>query len=577
MTVKDRTQTSPNTSATPVSATPSKNTTPEYPNVPPLNQLIADEVDLFFKNDQTQYTPGDVEAKLLHNINTRILVEMKDSGLKGATAYKTFQTLTPVVVAECLLRRHRVVRITPSTKSTDPAYDVLAVYMDHGPDHGIYVTDEVSIRSLARQYHYSISPREFESVMVALGDKAPRVMVNQDKDLIAVNNGIFDYASKKLLPFTPEIVFTAKSAVNWRPSPVNPVLHNDEDGTDWDVESWMNELNDDPEVVALLWEILSAIIRPNVSWDKTAWLLSEIGNNGKGTLLTLMRNLCGERAWTSIPVADFGKDFHLEPLTRASAILVDENDVGEYVDKAANFKAVVTNDVLLINRKNKTPIAYQFKGFMVQCVNDTPKFRDKSGSLYRRQLIIPFTKSFTGMERRYIKHDYMARPEVLEYVLFKVLGGNFYELSEPATVRNALLQYKVENDPVRAFAEEFLPQLQWDLVPWRFLYALYRAWLVKDQPSSPALGYNKFVKHLSLVLQDTPGCPWVVTATAVRTHNKILGEEPLAIEYDLSDWFNMQPVGGSMRKIGIPHNMPVSTRGLLRANIVLTDDDTDGD
>ena len=274
MTVKDRTQTSPNTSATPISATPSKNTTPEYPNVPPLNQLIADEVDLFFKNDQTQYTPGDVEAKLLHNINTRILVEMKDSGLKGATAYKTFQTLTPVVVAECLLRRHRVVRITPSTKSTDPAYDVLAVYMDHGPDHGIYVTDDVSIRSLARQYHYSISPREFESVMVALGDKAPRVMVNQDKDLIAVNNGIFDYASKKLLPFTPEIVFTAKSAVNWRPSPVNPVLHNDEDGTDWDVESWMNELNDDPEVVALLWEILSAIIRPNVSWDKTAWLLS---------------------------------------------------------------------------------------------------------------------------------------------------------------------------------------------------------------------------------------------------------------------------------------------------------------
>lgn len=26
-----------------------------YPNVPPINQLISDEVELFFKNDQTQY------------------------------------------------------------------------------------------------------------------------------------------------------------------------------------------------------------------------------------------------------------------------------------------------------------------------------------------------------------------------------------------------------------------------------------------------------------------------------------------------------------------------------------------
>ena len=81
----------------------------------------------------------------------------------------------------------------------------------------------------------------------------------------------------------------------------------------------MADLNDNPEIVTLLWENRSAIIRPNVAWDKTAWFLSEVGNNGKGTLLTLMRNLCGERAWTSISVADFGKDFHLEPLIRTNA------------------------------------------------------------------------------------------------------------------------------------------------------------------------------------------------------------------------------------------------------------------
>ena len=540
--------------------------------IPPINQLISDEVELFFATQhQETLSAHDVEFHLLNRINNRLISENTQYGLKGSRAYQTLRTLTPAVIADCMLKRNRIVRIMLSEKNTDPNYDVLAVYMEHGPDTGIYITDEVSIRVLAREYNYSISPRELDHVIDTLTDNAPRVMVSTNRDLIAVNNGIFDYKTKTLLPFTPEIVFTAKSAVNYNENAANHVIHNDADGTDWDIESWMADLNDDPEIVALLWEILSAIIRPNVAWDKTAWFLSEVGNNGKGTLLTLMRNLCGERAWTSIPVADFGKDFHLEPLIRTNAVLVDENDVGEYVDRAANLKAVITNDVILINRKNKTPIAYQFRGFMVQCVNDTPRFRDKSGSLYRRQLIIPFDKSFTGAERKYIKQDYMHRTEVLEYVLYRVLSGNLYELSEPAAVKAALHQYKIENDPVRAFAEEFLDRVVWDLLPWRFLYALYRAWLTKDQPSNPPLGYNKFIKHLTLILQEAvgegEGYGWFVTPAAVRTKNRILGEEPLAVEYNLDQWFDIQPVNGSIRKVGTPHNIPISTRGLLRAGI----------
>lgn len=557
---------------------------PSQAMLPPRNQLISDEVELFFatQNQEVLDAKG-VEFQLLNRINNRLIAENANYNLKGTRAFQTLSTLSPAVIADCMLHRNRIVRIMLSDKNTDPNYDVLAVYMDHGPDTGIYVTDEVSIRVLARAYNYSISPKELDHVIDMLKDNAPRITVNTDRDLIAVNNGIFDYKTKTLLPFTPEVVFTAKSAIDYKENPANPVIHNNADGTDWDIESWMADLNNDPEIVNLLWEIMSAIIRPNVAWDKTAWLLSEVGNNGKGTLLTLMRNLCGERAWTSIPVADFGKDFHLEPLIRTNAVLVDENDVGEYVDRAANLKAVITNDVILINRKNKTPIAYQFRGFMVQCVNDTPRFRDKSGSLYRRQLIIPFNKSFTGAERKYIKQDYMHRTEVLEYVLHRVLNGNFYELSEPAAVKAALHRYKIENDPIRAFVEEFLDRMVWDLLPWRFLYALYRAWLVKDQPSNPPLGYNKFVQHLTLVLQDTPdeGKNWIVTPAATRTQNRIVGDEPLAVEYDLHDWIDIQPAGGSMRKIGIPHNMPVSTRGLLRTTATASpgsasdDDDQD--
>src|SRR5699024_575447 len=128
----------------------------------------------------------------------------------------------------------------------------------------------------------------------------------------------------------------------------------------------------------LIWEIIGAIIRPHVSWGKTAWFYSEQGNNGKGTLCALMRELCGPRSHTSIPLSDFGKEFALEPLVRASAIITDENDVGTFIDKAANLKAIVTGDVIQINRKYRMPIAYQFRGFMVQCLNEFPRMKDKS-------------------------------------------------------------------------------------------------------------------------------------------------------------------------------------------------------
>ena len=187
------------------------------------------------------------------------------------------------------------------------------------------------------------------------------------------------------------------------------MIHNDEDGTDWDVESWMMSLSDDLEVVQVLWECLGAIIRPNVPWNKSAWFYSESGNNGKGTLCELMRQLCGEGSYASIPLSDFGKDFMLEPLLRASSIIVDENDVGTFIDKAANLKAVITGDTLSINRKFKTPVAFNFHGFMVQCLNEMPRIKDRSDSFFRRQLFVPFTKCFTGAERKYIKTDYLHR------------------------------------------------------------------------------------------------------------------------------------------------------------------------
>lgn len=183
-----------------------------------------------------------------------------------------------------------------------------------------------------------------------------------------------------------------------------------------------------------------------------------------------------------------------------------------------------------MNRKFKDPRSVRFRGFMIQCVNALPKLRDKSESLYRRLLVIPFEKRFEGRERKYIKNDYLNRSEVLEYVLFRILSEtDYYELSEPAACRRLLSEYREVNDPVRQFLQDVLPEASWDLLPWGFLHDLYRQWTKRVNPSGRTQSKVSFVKEVRGLLSEIDG--WEATSNPVRSANKMSWPEPLIIEY----------------------------------------------
>lgn len=484
-------------------------------------------------------SPADIQTNLLHRIEDECN-KVNMSLRTGEKKLSPPECLDPVQIAEIMSKLYNIRRISASEESSNDGNNLLAVYQDSGERAGTYDDNDEVLRALAKQFKYRLYKRDFDEVVLHLKNLVPKTSRTIDPDLIAVNNGIFNYRTKRLLPFSPDYVFTCKSHVNYVDHPINPVIHND-DGTDWDVESWMFEvMGNDPDMTQLMWEILGAIVRPHVRWNKAAWLYSMTGNNGKGTLCELMRNLVGRGAYASISIADFSKDFMLEPLVRAQAIIVDENDVGQFIDKAANLKAVTTNDVVLLNRKFKEPIAYQFFGFMVQCLNEMPRAKDRSDSFYRRQLFVPFTKCFTGKERKYIKEDYLRRKEVLEYVLWKVLNMNYYTLSEPAACRSVLDEYKEYNDPIRQFVDEMLPQCKWDLLPFTFLYDLYKSWYKKISPEGKPVNNKAFINELLTVLKSNPSSAWICPdkTKVMRSGNMMNEPEPLILKYDLSDWRN---------------------------------------
>lgn len=520
--------------------------------------------------------PSEIERELI--TRTREAFDMRNAIAPKSNKWFIPNVLSPIQIATVMAKAHNIARLATSGATINPDYDMVAIYQTDGPEKGTYTTSEDEFRRIARSYKYTLNSREFQEIMIALRELVPRRVRSTNPDFVAVNNGIFNYQTKELLDFSPDEVFLSKSHVNFNPHAKNVVIHNPTDGTNWDIESWMNELSDDPEIVHVLWQILGAIIRPNVRWNKSAWFYSEVGNNGKGTLAELMRNLCGPGSYASIPLNAFSSDFMLEPLVSASAIIVDENDVGTYVDKAANLKAVITNDVITINRKFKSPIAYQFFGFMVQCLNEFPKIKDKSDSFYRRQLFIPFDKTFTGRERRYIKSDYMSRPEVLEYVLKKVLHDmNYYVLDEPAACKDILKEYMEFNDPVRQFWEDAETQMVWDLVPFTFLYAFYRAWMALNMPEGRPIQRNRFISEL-LNLVDKSEIWYCTDKNAqVRTGSLMNEPEPIIVQYNLTDWLSKTYKGSDVAKLASP-SLNDRYRGILRyPDVKPSDDKTDDD
>lgn len=466
-------------------------------------------------------------------------------------------------IADILLATEDICVISALGSNSDRSRDFLGLYQKDGPTKGIYETGDEAFRNLARRYRYDLTTKDGDEIISLLKDLAPLKEQAKDPDLIAVNNGIFNYKTKELLPFSPDYVFLAKSRVNYIDDPQNPMIVQ-EDGTTWDVESWIEDLTDDPEIVQVIWEILGAIVRPHVAWNKAAFLYSQVGNNGKGTLCALMRNLCGEGSYATIPIADFSKDFMLEPLTRASAIIVDENDVGTYIEKAGNFKSAITKDAIQINRKFKNPITYRFHGFMVQCLNEYPRLRDRTDSFYRRCLFVPFEKSFTGHENTAIKNDYLHRQEVLEYVLHKVLNTNYYSLSEPQASKEILDEYKEFNDPVRQFCEEVIPEVTWDLLPFNFLYDLYAAWHKKNSPAGQPLGKQSFTKQMETLLPSL--FPWETKGRTLlySRSNAMDKPERLIYEYDLKDWKNRSYKGSDPDQISSPKHLSNRYRGFMR-------------
>ena len=251
--------------------------------------------------------------------------------------------------------------------------------------------------------------------------KAPRVYLQDDNMLIWFRNGVWDYRTMKLTTYDDED-FDAKypTQISLGKLPVyhpegpgavlhkdasgivaEPVIHNDNDGTDWHPGQMLTDpfdmTTDEGKASNLIiWQAMQFLIRhvngsPNLYHF---WVNANgMGHNGKGAIWSMMQRLIdkplepgdedlistGDRV-IPIAVEDLDKPYELDQNIMSAYAIVGEESNGSvtYIDKCARTKMLSRAQEMTYRCIREAPFKFRFNGFLLQQSNRAPVFSEKN-------------------------------------------------------------------------------------------------------------------------------------------------------------------------------------------------------
>ena len=408
---------------------------------------------------------------------------------------------------------------------------VVAKYETEGPDKGTWTPGDSwqEFRGFVKNVHkYSSLAKDaerkeiFEIIKGIAEDN--RKLKTDDPRYSAFNNGILDWKTHELLPFSSKYVFFVKSGINLKKNVPEPHLREHGETEDWTFDTWMDELTDnDAEMKNALYILLQAVIHPTRRWDAIVFFLNHTGNNGKGTFGKVCRSIAPQAF--SMPFANLGDNFLPEEAMYSTVIISDENDAGETQaaksEKVA--KAIATGDIFSLNAKFKAAHDVRNRMLQIHMLNALLKLADTSDSFRRRCIFFLFKKCFTGCEKKWIKDEYLSRTDVLEWVVSHVVfdmeeATEIPRCKDHATIMNDTIN---KNNTVAAFFDDFEYNFTWQFMPVQMLYDAYALWYKDTNKSSNAGCYIKnskaFAEDVKALCQSRSDLEYV---TKVRMSSK---------------------------------------------------------
>lgn len=351
----------------------------------------------------------------------------------------------------------------------------------YNPDTGLYTQDERILGKLALIIKRDITTSGNRNIMRWLRLEAREKKLSDGMELIPVGNGVYNRQTHTLSEFNPHFVFTSKIKTKWSADIAEPNING------WTPSKFLLDLaNGNPDKTVLLKQILGCCVCVNHIADKAFFLIDdEMGSTGKSTFEQTIINLVGDENAGSLLLKEFEEPFTLATAMDKTVIIGDDNHPGDYNEKSVSFKRMVTGERVLINPKGLPPYTSRSKATIIQSMNALPKFADTTGGLTRRIIMIKFNHHFKKTpEGDKVKHDYIYRNDVLEWLLHEALETDISTMRQLDESAAELHKMELESEPVLYYMETYFPLLESTRIPIKFLFKDFLARMASENRPS---------------------------------------------------------------------------------------------
>ncbi|NCC16785.1 MAG: DNA primase [Clostridia bacterium] len=270
--------------------------------------------------------------------------------------------------------------------------------------------------------------------------------LNANPFIINVKNGLYNVLDDTLTEHTPEYYSTVQLNASYEPEASCPRFI-----------QYLKEVLDEDQI-PLIQEMLGYFIVPITRAQKCFVIVGEGGAGKSQLLLVLNEILLGKTNVSNVSWQALNERFKTAELFGKLANIFADLPT-KNIDDNGIFKALVGEDYLTVEKKNKNPFSFQSSARLLFSCNTIPRnYGDKSEGFYRRLIIVRFDHAVPESKKD---------PELLDKLQLEVDGiflfaleglkrliNNHYRFSETKINKEELQQYREESDSVLSFVKE---------------------------------------------------------------------------------------------------------------------------
>lgn len=272
---------------------------------------------------------------------------------------------------------------------------------------------------------------------------------HEQRTIVACQNGLLDVTTRDLHPLTPMFFNRVSVPFDYEPEAPAP-------------ERWLGFLNavwpDDPEAIQALQEWFGYVLSGRTDLQKMLLIVGPM-RSGKGTIARTLTALVGKRNMTGPTMSSLTTNFGLADLVGKSlAIVADARLPRQGAETIVERLLTISGeDAVTVDRKHKEPWSGRLPARFMLLSNELPAFRDSSGAIASRLLILTMSISNLGREDTTLEGD-LARelPGVLNWALDGLDRlTSRGRLVEPASSTEAVALLEASTSPIRAFLSDW--------------------------------------------------------------------------------------------------------------------------